>query len=97
MGSFYFKISANSNGTSRLKKSLKSQLVFTFIRSIRIRSITKVKVHKLRPYSTLADLGLPAAQLNEIIQMGNFGDEFNFDNFTGVACLTLSGSVSHLL
>jgi len=39
-----------------------------------------------------ADLGLPAAQLSEILQLGNFGDEFNFDFFTGVACLTLSGS-----
>ena len=77
------------------KNSLKSQLVFILICSFRIRSIKKVTAHKLRPYFTLADLGLPAAQLNEIIQMGNFGDEFNFDNFTGVACLTLSGSVNN--
>ena len=40
-----------------------------------------------------ADLGLPASQLTDIMQMGNFGDELNFDFFTGVACLTLSGSV----
>jgi len=39
-----------------------------------------------------ADLGLPAQQLDEILTSGNFGDEFNFDFFTGVACLTLGGS-----
>ena len=75
------------------KNSSESQLFFVLICSIRIRSTLKVIAHKPNP--TLADLGLPAAQLNEIIQMGNFGDEFNFDNFTGVACLTLSGSVNN--
>ena len=33
-------------------------------------------------------------QLDEILQAGNFDDEFNFDFFTGVACLNLGGSVS---
>ena len=35
-------------------------------------------------------------QLDEILQAGNFDDEFNFDFFTGVACLNLGGSVSTL-
>jgi len=39
-----------------------------------------------------ADLGLPMQQLDEILQAGNFDDEFNFDFFTGVACLNLGGS-----
>ena len=36
-------------------------------------------------------------QLDEILQAGNFDDEFNFDFFTGVACLNLGGSVSNQL
>ena len=48
-----------------------------------------------RPQNNLlADLGLPMHQLDEILQAGNFDDEFNFDFFTGVACLNLGGSVS---
>ena len=55
----------------------------------------KLAVQKSKFWTkNLADLGLPATQLSEILQLGNFGDEFNFDFFTGVACLTLSGSVS---
>lgn len=41
-----------------------------------------------------ADLGLPKDQLNDILKAGNFGESFNFDYFTGVACLHLGGSVS---
>ena len=48
-------------------------------------------------YNILADLGLPMQQLDEILQAGNFDDEFNFDFFTGVACLNLGGSVSSSL
>lgn len=53
------------------------------------------KFENSRPQNNLlADLGLPMQQLDEILQAGNFDDEFNFDFFTGVACLNLGGSVS---
>ena len=56
------------------------------------------KFENSRPQNNLlADLGLPMQQLDEILQAGNFDDEFNFDFFTGVACLNLGGSVSTLL
>ena len=55
------------------------------------------KFENSRPQNNLlADLGLPMQQLDEILQAGNFDDEFNFDFFTGVACLNLGGSVSTL-
>lgn len=60
-----------------------------------LRFISKCSYENCRPQNNLlADLGLPMHQLDEILQAGNFDDEFNFDFFTGVACLNLGGSVS---
>lgn len=42
--------------------------------------------------SKWGDLGLPKDQLKDILTAGNFGETFNFDFFTGVACLHLGGS-----
>lgn len=60
---------------------------------VNLRNLTVSTSKKLTSF-ILADLGLPMQQLDEIIQAGNFDDEFNFDFFTGVACLNLGGSVS---
>lgn len=51
------------------------------------KSVTKASIE-----AKWADLGLPKAQLTDILTAGKFEDSFNFDFFTGVACLHLGGS-----
>lgn len=56
------------------------------------KELTDKTVAKSSIQSKWADLGLPKDQLKEILTSGNFGESFNFDYFTGVACLHLGGS-----
>jgi len=56
------------------------------------KDLSDKTVSKSSIESKWADLGLPKDQLNDILKAGNFGESFNFDYFTGVACLHLGGS-----
>merc|ERR1712235_195990 len=49
------------------------------------KGLTDKNVTKESIQNKWADLGLPMQQLDEILQAGNFDDEFNFDFFTGVS------------
>jgi len=58
-----------------------------------VRNIYIYIIWNFKNYLFIADLGLPKEQLKDILTAGNFGSSFNFDYFTGVACLHLGGSV----